>query len=134
MRRFYLIGFLALVAFDTLAQVSFKLAGDQALPLEFSVSWLARVFGQPWIYGAFLGYVGTFFMWMTLLRHAPIGPAFAASYLEIVAVLIVSAIWFGEAVGWPQILGTVFILGGVSCLAVSEGASDPTADVDAAGL
>ncbi|MGO3742028.1 DMT family transporter [Kerstersia sp.] len=125
MRRFYLIGFLVLTAFDTVAQISFKLAGEQALPLEFSTAWFARVFGQPWIYGALLGYVGTFFTWLTLLKHAPIGPAFAASYLELVVVLIVSALWFGETVGWPQILGTVFILAGIACLAVSEAAAAP---------
>ena len=104
MRRFYLIGFLALMAFDTLAQISFKVAGEHALPLEFSPAWLLRVFGQPWIYGAFIGYLGAFFTWMVLLKHAPIGPAFAASYLEIVAVLVISAVWFGEPIGWPQIL------------------------------
>lgn len=124
MKRFYLIGFLALMAFDTLAQISFKVAGEHALPLELSTAWLARVFSQPWIYGAFAGYLGAFFTWMVLLKHAPIGPAFAASYLEIVAVLAVSAFWFGEPIGWPQIVGTVFILGGIACLAASESGRD----------
>ena len=126
MRRFYLIGFLALMAFDTLAQISFKVAGEHALPLEFSPAWLLRVFGQPWIYGAFIGYLGAFFTWMVLLKHAPIGPAFAASYLEIVAVLVISAVWFGEPIGWPQILGTVLILGGICCggQRVLDGAED----------
>src|SRR5256885_121885 len=90
MKRFYFIGFLVLMAFDTLAQLSFKQAGNAALPLEFSTAWLARVFGQPWIYGAFVGYIGAFFSWMTLLKRAPIGPAFAASHLEILSVLALS--------------------------------------------
>ena len=122
MRRFYIIGFLVLLAFDTLAQISFKLAGQHALPLQASWDWLERVFSQPWIYGAFIGYVGTFFCWLTLLKRAPIGPAFAASHLEIVAVLAVSSFLFDEQVGWPQILGTMFILGGIVCLALSESA------------
>lgn len=120
MKRFYLVGFLVLMALDTFAQVSFKMAGNNALPLEFTASWFGRVFGQPWIYGALLGYIGTFFAWMTLLKHAPIGPAFAASHLEIVAVLVVSALLFGETIGWPQITGTIFILAGIVCLAISE--------------
>lgn len=120
MKRFYLVGFLLLMAFDTLAQLSFKMAGDSALPLELSGAWLARVFGQPWIYGAIIGYIGSFFSWMTLLRHAPIGPAFAASYLEIVSVLILSVWLFNETVGWPQILGAAFIIAGIVCLAFSE--------------
>ena len=39
MRRFYIIGFLVLLAFDTLAQISFKLAGEHALPLQASWEW-----------------------------------------------------------------------------------------------
>ena len=120
MKRFYLIGFLVLMAFDTLAQISFKLAGNAALPLEFSPAWLLRVFGQPWIYGAFVGYVGAFFAWMTLLRHAPIGPAFAASHLEIVSVMALSHWLFHEHIGAPQIVGGLFIVAGIACLAVSE--------------
>ncbi|MGO4780704.1 EamA family transporter, partial [Lysobacter sp. 2RAB21] len=96
MRRFYLWGFALLMAFDTLAQVSFKIAGAHAFPPQASLDWLARLFGQPWIYGALAGYIGAFFTWMGLLKHAPIGPAFAASHLEVVSVLILSAWLFGE--------------------------------------
>lgn len=127
MKRFYVIGFLALVAFDTLAQFSFKLAGEHALPLEFSLDWLTRVFSQPWIYGAFIGYLGSFYTWITLLEHAPIGPAFAASYLEVVAVLAVSALFFGEHIGWPQLVGATLIMAGIGCLAYSEGKDAPDA-------
>lgn len=120
MKRFYIIGFLVLMAFDTLAQISFKYAGESALPLEMSPAWLLRVFGQPWIYGAFVGYIGAFFTWMSLLQRAPIGPAFAASHLEIISVLAVSHWLFSEQIGWPQIVGCGFIVAGIACLAVSE--------------
>ena len=119
-RRFYIVGFLVLMAFDALAQISFKTAGNHALPLEMNPAWLARVFSQPWIYGAFVGYIGSFFTWMTLLKHAPIGPAFAASHLEIVAVLGLSVWLFGETIGWPQIAGGLLIIAGIGCLAMSE--------------
>ncbi|WP_313336538.1 EamA family transporter [Comamonas sp.] len=120
MKRFYLVGFLVLMAFDTLAQLSFKKAGDAALPLEFSPSWLWRVFAQPWIYGALIGYIGAFFTWMHLLRRAPVGPAFAASHLEIISVLVLSHYLFQETIGLPQILGCMFIVAGIACLALSE--------------
>jgi drug/metabolite transporter (DMT)-like permease len=120
MRRFYLIGFLALMAFDTLAQISFKYAATQALPLAFSTEWLLRVFGQPWIYGAFVGYIGAFFAWMTLLQHAPIGPAFAASHLELVSVMLLSVWLFGEHIGPWQIVGALTIVAGIVCLALGE--------------
>ena len=32
MKRFYIIGFLILMSFDTLSQISFKYASTQALP------------------------------------------------------------------------------------------------------
>ena len=121
MRRFYLIGFLLLMAFDTLAQLSFKFAAAHAEPLALSAEWLWRVFGQPWIYGAFVGYIGAFFCWMTLLKHAPIGPAFAASHLEIVSVMLLSVWLFDERLGWPQVLAALLIGAGIVCLALSEG-------------
>ncbi|MGJ8517065.1 DMT family transporter [Carnimonas bestiolae] len=120
MKRFYIIGFLVLMGFDTLAQLSFKMAGEHALPLALSTEWLARVFAHPWIYGAFVGYIGAFFTWMTLLKSAPIGPAFAASHLEIVSVLLISVLFFAEPFHWPQALGALLILTGIGCLAVSE--------------
>ncbi|WP_312833792.1 EamA family transporter [Comamonas sp.] len=138
MKRFYLVGFLVLMAFDTLAQLSFKKAGDAALPLEFSPSWLWRVFAQPWIYGALIGYIGAFLTWMHLLRRAPVGPAFAASHLEIISVLVLSHYLFQESIGLPQILGCMFIVAGIACLALSEardhGAAKPAENpVDGTG-
>jgi drug/metabolite transporter (DMT)-like permease len=120
MKRFYLIGFIVLMGFDTLAQLSFKLAGNEALPLEMSSGWLARVFGQPWVYGAVVGYVGAFFTWMTLLKHAPIGPAFAASHLEVVSVMLLSLWLFQEPLSWPRALGALAIVAGIVCLGLAE--------------
>ncbi|MEO7072608.1 MAG: EamA family transporter [Rhodanobacter sp.] len=120
MRRFYLFGFLLLMAFDTLAQISFKYAGTRALPVAASVGWLLRVFGQPWIYGALVGYVGAFFTWMALLKHAPIGPAFAASHLELVSVMLLSIWLFGEHLNAARVLGAVAIIAGIVCLGLAE--------------
>ncbi|TFZ08761.1 DMT family transporter [Ramlibacter humi] len=126
-QRLYLLGFGALVVFDTLAQVCFKLAGEHALPLQADLAWLGRVAAHPWIYGALVGYLGAFVTWMTLLEHAPIGPAFAASHLEIVAVLAVSAVLFGERLAPLQIAGAVFIALGIVVLGISEVREAPAA-------
>ncbi|RZS78256.1 DMT family transporter [Pigmentiphaga kullae] len=120
MRRFYLIGFGLLMAFDTLAQISFKYAANHAMPLAADLDWLMRVFGQPWIYGAFVGYIGAFFTWMSLLKRAPIGPAFAASHLEVVTVMLVSVWLFDEHITANQMLGALLIIGGIVCLAFGE--------------
>jgi len=121
MRRFYLFGFLLLMGFDTLAQVSFKYAGTHALPVEANLAWLLRVFGQPWVYGAVIGYVGAFFTWMALLKHAPIGPAFAASHLEVVSVMLLSIWLFDEHLDLARVLGAIAIIAGIVCLGIAEG-------------
>jgi drug/metabolite transporter (DMT)-like permease len=120
MKRFYLIGFLLLMGFDTLAQISFKYAGTQALPVAASIEWVLRVFGQPWVYGAVIGYVGAFFTWMALLKHAPIGPAFAASHLEVVSVMLLSIWLFDEHLNTARVLGAIAIIAGIVCLGMAE--------------
>lgn len=120
MRRFYLIGFLVLVAFDTFAQVCFKLTANAAMPPETDIAWLVRVLSSPWVYCAIACYIGAFFTWMTLLEHAPIGPAFAASHLEVISVMALSVVIFHEHVGVPQLIGSALIIAGIVCLAISE--------------
>ena len=125
MRLFYLSGFLVLMAFDTLAQVCFKFAGLHALPVEGNLDWVLRVFSTPYAYGAISGYLGAFFTWMTLLRHAPVGPAFAATHLQVVSVLLVSHWLFGDPVTLLRGSGAILILAGILCLGVAETQDDP---------
>ena len=120
LKKFYLVGFVVLIAFDTFSQICFKMTALHADPFAISLDWLWRVVGTPWLYGAIVGYLGAFFTWMTLLRHAPIGPAFAASHLEVVGVMIVSVPLFGEVLSAAQLAGAALIVAGVICLAVGE--------------
>lgn len=117
---FYVLGFTVLMVFDTLAQISFKLAAIHAMPLQADLSWIVRVFSHPWIYGALIGYLGSFFTWITLLRRVPIGPAFAASYLEVISILICSVWLFHEPITAARAGGAVLIVLGIVCLAKAE--------------
>ncbi|HET8730559.1 MAG TPA: EamA family transporter [Moraxellaceae bacterium] len=125
----YVAGFALLMVFDTLAQTSFKLASQLALPLTMDLPWLWRVFAEPWIYGAFAGYIGAFFTWMTLLRRIPVGPAFAASHLEVVSVMAVSAWLFHEPLQWARLAGAFLIVAGILCLAAAETRASEAVDV-----
>ena len=116
-RRFYLLGFCLLLGFDTAAQLCFAIAGAGAAPPDLSVAWLMRVLREPWTYGAMTGYIGAFFTWMTLLRRAPLGAAFAASHLEVVTVLGLSALLLGETLTIRKLIGCAVIVGGILCLA-----------------
>jgi len=119
-RRFYLMGFVVLIVFDTFSQVCFKFASIHAEPFAVDLAWLWRILGEPWVYGSIVGYLGAFFTYMTLLRHAPIGPAFAVSHLEVIGVMIVSVPLFGEHLSAIQLLGAAIIVAGVICLGLSE--------------
>jgi drug/metabolite transporter (DMT)-like permease len=119
-RRFYVVGFGILMLFDTLTQVSIKLATAHAGGFLADLGWLRQVLAEPWLYAAIVGYLGAFVTWMTLLKHAPIGPAFAASHLEVVTVLIVSVLFFHEHLSAGQMLGGLCIAAGIVCLSFSE--------------
>jgi drug/metabolite transporter (DMT)-like permease len=125
-RRFYLLGFGALLLFDTITQISFKLVTLHAGEFELQLSWVLDLFLNYWIYLAVLGYLGAFVTWMTLLKHAPIGPAFAASHLELLPVLIISVVVFDERLTFAQMLGVLCIVLGVVCLSLSK-AENPDA-------
>jgi drug/metabolite transporter (DMT)-like permease len=125
-RRFYLLGFGALMLFDTVTQISFKLVTAHAGEFALQLSWLRSIFTSHWLYLAIFGYLGAFVTWMTLLKHAPIGPAFAASHLEMIPVLIISVMVFDERLTLAQFLGALCIVLGVVCLGLSK-AGNPDA-------
>ena len=129
MKKFYIIGFLGLMLFDTLAQISFKLASIHAMPLTFDWMWLVRVFSHFWIYGAFIGYLGAFFIWMNLLKHAPIGPAFAATHLELISVMFLSIWLFNEPLTLTKVTGAILIFTGVCFLAKDEASQSEEPDL-----
>lgn len=120
MKPFFIIGFLLLVAFDTAAQLGFKFAGEATAPATFTPEWVLSVICEKWSYLSLAGYLGAFVTWMTLLKTAPIGPAFAASHLEVVTVLIVCVTFLGEKLSLIQIVGSLLIVGGIILFAVAE--------------
>jgi drug/metabolite transporter (DMT)-like permease len=124
MRKFFIIGFIILLVFDTLAQISFKLAGTDTCP-SLDLDWIMRVVLNKWTYGAILGYIGAFVTWMSLLKHAPVGPAFAATHLHVVTVAIISFLFFGETFSTMQIIGSVFIIAGILVLAYGTKEAQP---------
>ena len=120
MKKFYIIGFFILLCFDTFSQTSFKIAAVHTSPPSFDLPWIWRLLTEQWIYFAVLSYLGAFVTYMTLLEHAPVGPAFAASHLEIVTVLMVSVAFLGEKLSWMQVVGSVLIMAGIYLLGTEK--------------
>jgi len=119
-RSMILLGFLLLIAIDTFVQIGFKLAGNNTLPVTPDLPWLERVLREPWLLGVIAGYGAAFLVYMTLIKHAPIGPAFAASHMEIVTVTLFSVWVFGDTVTFWQAVGCCAIVCGVIVLAATE--------------
>ena len=120
MRGRFLLGFAALVLFDTMGQIGFKLTGEASGVMELEWDWAHLVLSQPPFYLIVAAYLLAFFTYMTLMKEAPVGPLFAAAHLELVTVTIFSWIWFGERFSLLQIIGCLCIIAGVIILGVTE--------------
>jgi len=120
MKRDILLGFTLLLAIDTASQVLVKVAGNRITAFEPDPAWLARAVSEPLIYLVVLLYGAAFAVYITLLKHAPVGPAYAAAHGHIVTVLVISILFFGERLTFLQVLGALAIVGGVLLLAATE--------------
>ncbi len=122
MRKTVLLGFLLLLAIDTAGHVFIKLASDMTGPVAFDdvSAWLKRLVAEPYALGVVACYLGAFFTYSALLKHAPVGPAYAAVHGHVVTVLIISILCFGEGLTLLQGLGCALIISGIVILGVTE--------------
>ena len=60
MKYFYIIGFLILMSFDTLTQISFKFASIHAMPMSFDLDWYSVCLATPGFMGLLLATLGLF--------------------------------------------------------------------------
>jgi multidrug transporter EmrE-like cation transporter len=127
-RKTVLLGFALLLTFDTASQVGIKFAGER-IGSGGDAAWLTRVAQEPLIYLVLLCYGGAFATYISLLKYAPVGPAYAAAHGHIVTVLIISMLFLGEGLTLLQALGGLSILGGLVILAVTETAAGEHTEV-----
>ena len=71
-----------------------------------------------------------FVTYVSLLKHAPVGPAYAAAHGHIASVLLISIIFLGERLTALQAVGAMVIFVGVAILAVTESGEGATTDQD----
>lgn len=120
MKKLYLIGFPILLFFDVVSQICFKYASMTAIEPSLDPAWLISLLTKPWIYGALLGYIGSFIAWMSLLKEAPVGPSVAVSHMDLVLVTLISVLIFHEHLNGYKIVGGSLIILGVLFLAKGE--------------
>ena len=122
MRKAVLFGFLLLLAIDTTQQMIVKLVGNAvgSPDLDNLQPWFDKLLAEPLLLGIVACYIGGFFTYTSLLKHAPVGPAYAAVHGHVVTVLIISIVFFGEQLTVLQGLGCASIIAGIVILGVTE--------------
>jgi drug/metabolite transporter (DMT)-like permease len=121
------IAWIALLGFETLSQISLKLAGRQTGAFDFSAAAFRLAIGSPWLWVAIGCYLGAFLAWMTILRKSTLAAAFTISAAVLVAVMLASWFVFAEHPGWLRLLGAAIIVAGILAIGDdSAGAIDRT--------
>ena len=124
MKRLVILGFLVLLGIDTAQQILAKMAGDLIGEFDFSVAWLRRLGHEPLLYVLLGLYVAAFLVYSWLLRHAPVGPSYAAMHGHVVTTFLFSMVFLGERLTPLQLGGCALIVGGIVVLAVTEEISE----------
>ena len=105
-----------LVAIETLGQVAMKIAGTHAGFEVLDAATLRAALATPWLWLAVACYLGQFALWMGILEHSELSVAFPITAVVLVAVLLVSWLWFGEALGGSKLAGAAVIIAGILLL------------------
>lgn len=125
MRKAILLGFLLLLALDTASNILMKLASNRIGEFQADAAWIAGVGREPIVLAIIGCYIAAFLTYTSILKHAPVGPAFAAVHGHVVTVLIFSIWWFGERLTLLQAVGSLLVLAGITVLGVTERMEGP---------
>lgn len=120
MKRLVIAGFLTLLCIDTAQQILAKFAGDMIGPFDFSFGWLLRLLREHLLYALLGLYIAAFLVYSWLLRHAPVGPSYAALHGHVVTTFLFSTVVLGERLTLLQLSGCGLIVGGIVLLAATE--------------
>jgi multidrug transporter EmrE-like cation transporter len=102
-----------------------KLASNRIGEFQADAAWIAGVGSEPIVLVIIGCYIAAFLTYTSILKHAPVGPAFAAVHGHVVTVLIFSIWWFGERLTLLQAVGSLLVLAGITVLGVTERMEGP---------
>lgn len=111
-----LLAWVALLAVETLGQVSLKFAGTRVGALEPDLHSIRAALSTPWLWLGLGCYLGQFVLWMRILETSHLSRAFPTSAIAFVAIMIASWTVFGDPMGWEKILGSAIIVAGILLL------------------
>jgi drug/metabolite transporter (DMT)-like permease len=107
------LAWLALLAFETLAQVTLKMGGEPLAAMPFGLPWLAEAAHNSWVWAGVAGYVGAFAAWMIILDTVPLSLGFPMTAAVVLAVAAASHYLFGEVLSYWRLGGIALIIAGL---------------------
>ncbi|WIG56648.1 MAG: hypothetical protein OJF61_002436 [Rhodanobacteraceae bacterium] len=111
-----LLAWVALLAVETLGQVSLKFAGTRVGALQPNLHSILAALSTPWLWLGLACYLGQFVLWMRILEKSHLSRAFPTSAIAFVAIMVASWAVFGDPMGWEKILGSAIIVAGILLL------------------
>ncbi|WP_421783293.1 EamA family transporter [Kiloniella litopenaei] len=89
---------------------------------SLDINWDEGVYGliNPWLITAVVLYAAATLLWVWILRSVPLSFAYSFSALAFVIVPIAASFLFKESLGWQNIVGTIFIVLGISIISLKE--------------
>ncbi|WP_293797644.1 EamA family transporter [uncultured Bosea sp.] len=112
---------LAFIGLDTGTQIAFKWGADGLGDMDFGLEMLARSVTLPGVWFAVIGYLGTFLVWMAILRDMPLSRAFPMTGLVYITVPLFAWGAFGEHISLLRAGGIALIIFGVILLGSEDG-------------
>ncbi len=107
----------ALIAIESAAQISLKLAANQIGEMTWEWSWIVRAVSDKWFIASLVCDVASFLVWIALLRRHDLSFAVPVSSLCFVSVLALSVVVLKEPVTALQIVGMATIGVGIYLIA-----------------
>ena len=123
----------ALLAIETLGQVSLKLAGRSSGAFELDATSIHAALSTPWLWVGLACYLGAFAAWMGILEKSALSAAFPITAITFVTMLLASWAVLGEPMGWEKLLGSAIIVAGILLLggdAESAPSTPPRGDAE----
>ena len=108
-----LLKWMLMPLFDTANQICMKYLGLSTGDLPFGFDWLARVLASPFWWGAIAADVGSFLMWMLILKKSNLSFAVPFNSLQYITILLASYWLFHESLTLVHWLGIALIVSGL---------------------
>lgn len=86
------------------------------LPLDFGgkVAFFAHLMLDPWVLSVLAAGFVAALSWMAAISRLPLSRAYPFVALSFVMVLLLSAVFFNEAITWAKAAGVVLVIAGIA--------------------